>query len=74
MIHKYESGYIQWLAFYWVVEIIFESIIIFNYKTDVIIQAVKIYNSDYTKGRRDQDSCLEKCYKLTVSKDRIGVI
>jgi len=38
------------------------------------MQAVKIYNSDYTKGRRDQDSCLEKWYKLTVSKDKIGVI
>jgi len=55
-------------------EIIFESIVIFNYETNVIMQAVEIYNSGYTKGRRDQDSCLEKCYRLTVSKDRIEVV
>jgi len=55
-------------------EIIFENIVMFNYETDVIMQAVEIYNSGCTKKRRDQDSCLEKCYRLTVSKDRMEVV
>ena len=45
----------------------------YDYRTDIIMQIIKIYNSSYMKERGDEDSCSEK-YKLAVSKDRAEVV
>ena len=45
----------------------------YNYKIDIVIQAVKIYNGSYTKRRENKGDCLKKYYKLTVSEDRIKI-
>ena len=45
----------------------------YDYKIDIIIQIIKIYNSGYIKERGDENSCLEK-YKLAIIEDRAEIM
>jgi len=45
----------------------------YNYKIDIIIQIIKIYNSGYIKERGDENSCLEK-YKLAIIEDKAEIM
>ena len=48
--------------------------ILYNGRTNVTVQAIKIYTDNSLKSWRDQNCSPERCYKLVMSKNRMDVL